>query len=120
MGEDNSIAALRLRVSGLVRQEGVLLTRAFEASREGGDRQGVDALFAEVQALQLERNRLQKQIWQPGVYDYRDEPGQDAVRVRVTKGPLGLQVQMPGRSQPVNIEGLDGSFDGPVAGDGSG
>ncbi|MBC5782294.1 hypothetical protein H8N03_05015 [Ramlibacter sp. USB13] len=132
MGEDNSIATLRARVSALVDQEGALLTQAFDASKQGGDRRGVDALFARVQALQVERNRLQKEIgsllgtrrmhvaaevWQPGVYDYRPEAGSDTVRVRVSQGPLGLQVELPGRSAPVRIETLHGAFDGPIIGD---
>ena len=54
MGQDISIATLRSRVSALVEQESVLLTQAFELSRGGGDRRGVDALFAQVQAMQVE------------------------------------------------------------------
>ena len=64
MGQDISIATLRSRVSALVEQESVLLTQAFELSRGGGDRRGVDALFAQVQAMQVERNSLRKQIGQ--------------------------------------------------------
>lgn len=130
MGEDTSIATLRSRVSALVEQESDLLTQAFDASKAGGDGRGVDALFARVQALQVERNRLQKQIgsllgtrrmhvasevWQLGAYDYRPEVGADKVRVRVTQGPLGLQVQFPGRDAPVPVETLPGAFDGPIA-----
>jgi hypothetical protein len=35
--------------------------------------------------------------------------------VRVTQGPLGLQVHLPGQADPVRIESLEGSFDGPLA-----
>ena len=130
MGEDTSISQLRSRVSELVGQEGQLLNEAFAASREGADRRGVDALFARVQALQVERNRLQKQIgnllgtrrmhvatevWRPGMYDYRAEDGSEAVRVEVTQGPLGFQALVPGKSAPVRIETLRGAFDGPIA-----
>ena len=133
MGEEKSIASLRSKVSELVEQEGILLSRAFDVSKQGGDRRGVDALFAQVQALQVERNRLQKEIgnllgsrrmhvaaevWQPGVYDYRSEPAADTLRVRVSQGPLGLQVSMPGRKEPVRIETLEGAFDGPLGVDG--
>jgi hypothetical protein len=134
MGEDDSITALRSRVAALVEQEGALLTRAFDLSRAGGDRQGVEALFAQVQAIQVERNGLKKQIgnilgthrlheasevWRPGVYDYRHEVGRESVRVRVTRGALGLQVLMPGQREPVRIETLRGTFDGPLAVDDS-
>lgn len=129
MGQDQSISALRSRVAALVEQEGVLLTQAFDLSRSGGDRSGVDALFAQVQAIQVERNSLKKQIgnilgtqrlhlasevWRPGVYDYRLGGG-DSMRVRITRGPLGLQVCIPGQRDPVRIETLEGSFDGPLA-----
>jgi hypothetical protein len=129
MGQDQSIAELRSRVAALVEEEGVLLTQAFDLSRAGGDRRGVDALFAQVQAIQVERNSLKKQIgnilgtqrlhvasevWRPGVYDYRHVGG-DTVRVRITRGPLGLQVFMPGKRDAVRIELLEGSFDGPLA-----
>jgi hypothetical protein len=132
MGEDKSIADLRCRVSALVEQEASLLSQALAVSRAGGDRGGVDVLFARVQALQVERNGLKKEIgkllgtqrmhraaevWQPGVYDYRPEVGAATVRVRVTRGPLGLQVSLPGRPQPVGIEMLDGDFHGPLAGE---
>ncbi|MCE3272622.1 MAG: hypothetical protein K0S57_3019 [Ramlibacter sp.] len=130
MVQDESIATLRSRVSELVEQESVLLTQAFELSREGGDRRSVDALFARVQAMQVERNSLRKRIgnvlgthrlheaaevWQLGVYDYRREVGGDVMRVRVTRGPIGLQVQLPHRPDAVNIETLQGTFDGPLA-----
>ena len=130
MGEAKSIAALRSRVSALVEEEARLLTTAFELSKKGGDRSGVDALFAQVQAIQVERNSLKKEIgnvlgthrmhtaaevWRPGTYDYRPKIGADTVRVRVSTGPLGLQVQMPGAGDPVRIESLEGSFDGPLA-----
>ncbi|GAB3649577.1 hypothetical protein [Ramlibacter alkalitolerans] len=130
MGQDDSIAALRSRMSALVEQEGVLLTQAFDLSRAGGDRRGVDALFARVTAIQVERNGLKKQIgnilgthrlhsvaevWRLGVYDYRPEVGAASVRVRVASGPLGLQVFMPGRGDPVRIESLEGTFEGPLA-----
>src|SRR5688572_17689724 len=100
MGQDTSIASLRARVSELVERESVLLTQAFELSKAGGDRRGVDALFAQVQAIQVERNSLKKQIgnvlgtqrlhlasevWQPGIYDYRHEVGGDTVRISVTQ-----------------------------------
>jgi|KBSSwiStaDraftv2_1062776.scaffolds.fasta_scaffold385206_2 hypothetical protein len=130
MRHDNAIASLRSRVSALVDQEGLLLSSAFELSRGGGERRSVDDLFARVQSIQVERNRLQKEIgnllgshrmhaasevWRPGVYEYRQEAGGEAVHVRVTQGPLGLQVLLPGRKDPVRIETLDGSFDGPLA-----
>ncbi|HEX7890516.1 MAG TPA: hypothetical protein VF522_14230 [Ramlibacter sp.] len=130
MGEDKNIASLRSRVTALVQEEGVLLSQAFDVSREGGDRRGVDALFARVQALQVERNKVQKEIghllggqrmhvaaevWKPGVYDYRQEVGGGTVRVRIAKGPLGLQALFPGRSKPVSIETLGGAFEGPLA-----
>lgn len=129
MGEEKSIAALRSRVSALVEEEARLLTTAFELSK-GGDRSRVDALFAQVQAIQVERNSIKKElgnvlgthrmhtaaeVWRPGMYDYRSKIGADTVRVRVSAGPLGLQVQMPGRGDSVRIETLDGSFDGPLA-----
>lgn len=132
MGEDSTLTALRSRISQLVQQETELLNKAFELSRAGEDRRGVDALFAQVQVIQLERNSLKKQIgnvlgthrlhtgaevWRLGVYDYRREVGGESVRVRVTRGPLGLQVQLPGRRVPVSIETLDGTFEGPLADD---
>jgi hypothetical protein len=130
MRHDESIAVLRSRLSALVEQEGVLLTKAFDLSRSGGNRSGVDALFAEVQAIQVERSTLKKRIgnilgtqrlhmasevWKLGVYDYCQEVGGGSVRVRVTRGPLGLQVSMPERRDPVSIETLHGTFDGPLA-----
>ena len=130
--EENSIAALRSRVAALVEEEAQLLSRATELSREGGDRRGVDALFAQVQAIQVKRSNLKKQlgnvlgthrmhtaaeVWRPGVYDYRREVGEPTVRVRVSTGPLGLQVHFPEGSKPVRIETLEGSFDGPLGGD---
>ena len=130
MAQEESIGALRSRVAELVEQEGVLLTQAFDLSREGKDRQGVEALFARVQAMQVERNSLKKRIgsilgthrlheasevWRVGVYDYRQEVGGEVVRVRVTQGPLGLQVIAPGERTPVRLEGLEGTFDGPLA-----
>jgi hypothetical protein len=130
MAQDEGIASLRHRVSALVEQEGALLTQAFELSRNGGDRSGVDALFARVQAIQVERNNLKKQIgnvlgthrlhvasevWRPGVYDFRHQGGGESVRVRVQQGPLGLQVVLPGQADAVAIETLQGSFDGPLA-----
>lgn len=130
MVQDESIATLRSRVSELVEQESVLLTQAFELSREGGDRRSVDALFARVQAIQVERNSLKKRIgnvlgthrlheaaevWQLGIYDYRREVGGEVMRVRVTRGPIGMQVQLPHRADAVNIETLRGTFDGPLA-----
>jgi hypothetical protein len=134
MGQDESIATLRSRVSALVAQESTLLTQAFDVSREGGDRRGVDTLFAQVQALQVERNNLQKRIanllgtqrlhaasevWRPGVYQYCEEVGGASVRVNVTQGALGLQVHIPGKKNPVRIESLDGTFDGPLGVDAS-
>ena len=133
MSQDNSIASLRSRVSALVDQEGLLLSRAFELSRGGSEARSVDDLFARVQSIQVERNRLQKEIgnllgiqrmhaasevWRLGVYEYRQEAGGEPVRVHVTRGPLGLLVLLPGRKDPVRIETLDGSFDGPLAVDG--
>ena len=130
MGQEEDIGSLRSRVSALVEQESGLLNQAFELSRAGGDRRGVDALFAQVQAIQVERSSLKKRIgevlgmrrlhmatevWKPGVYDYRPAAGGDAVRVRVTAEPLGLKVAMPDRREAVRIEMLDGSFDGPLA-----
>ena len=130
MTQDNSIASLRSRVAELVEQEGGLLTKAFELSKAGGDRRGVDNLFATVQAIQVERGNLKKKIgdllgthrlheaaevWRPGVYDYTQEVGGDKVRVRVTEGPIGLQVFMPGQNSAVNIATLRGTFDGPFA-----
>jgi len=132
MVHDINIAELRSRVSELVAQEATLLEQAFDLSRAGGDRRGVDALFARVQALQVERNSVQKRIgtilgahrlhtaaevWRLGVYDYRQEVGGERVRVQVTNGPLGLQVVLPGRKHPVRLESLEGTFDGPLAGD---
>jgi hypothetical protein len=117
-------------MSALVEQESVLLTQAFDLSRGGGDRSGVDALFARVQAIQVERNGLKKQIgnalgthrlhaasevWRVGVYDYRQEVGGESVRVRVAQGPLGLQVLFPDRARAVSIETMEGTFDGPLA-----
>ena len=87
-------------------QESVLLTQAFELSRGGGDRRGVDALFAQVQAMQVERKQLEEtdragagtqrlheaaEVRKLGVYDYRRVVGGDPVRVHVTQGPLGLR-----------------------------
>ena len=129
MGQDESIAALRSRVSALVAQESALLAQAFEVSRDNPDRSGVDTLFAQVQALQVERNGLQKRIanmlgmqrlhaasevWRPGVYDYCEEVGGPSVRVHVTQGPLGLQAHLPGKVNGVRLEALDGTFDGPL------
>jgi hypothetical protein len=130
MGQDKSIASLRSRVSELVEQEAALLTQAFELSRAGGSGGQVDALFAQVQAIQMERNSLKKQIgtvlgtqrlhaagevWRPGVYDYCPVVGGNSVRVRITQGALGLQVHMPGRGEPVRLETLAGTFDGPLS-----
>lgn len=100
MDHDEGISALRSRVSALVEREGVLLTQAFELSRGSGGNghQRLESLFAQVQALQIERNGLKKRIgnmlgtqrlheaaevWRPGVYDYRPEAGGDVVRVYV-------------------------------------
>ena len=130
MSQEEDIGALRSRVSALVEQESGLLDQAFALSRAGGDRGGVDALFAQVQAIQVERSRLKKRIgealgarrlhmasevWKPGVYDYRPAGGGDSVRVRVTSEALGLQVVIPGRGKAVRIETLEGTFDGPLA-----
>lgn len=130
MGPDKDIAALRARVSTLVEEEGALLNQAFELSRSGADRRHVDALFARVQAIQVERNTFKKQIgnllgthrlhaasevWRDGVYDYRREVGGDSVRVRVSTGPIGLQVFMPGKPEAMRLESLKGTFDGPLA-----
>lgn len=130
MGQEESIGALRSRVTELVEQEGVLLTQAFDLSRGGGDRQAVEALFARVQAIQVERNGLKKRIgnilgthrlheaaevWRPGIYDYRQEVGGEVLRIRVTRGPLGMQVMLPDHKRAVSIESLEGTFDGPLA-----
>ncbi len=130
MGQDQSIAALRSRVAELIEHEGALLNRAFDLSKAGGDRSGVDALFAQVQAVQLERHGLRKQIgdllgthrlhsaaevWKPGIYDYRREVGGASVRVRIAPGPLGLQAFLPGRADGVRLDTLEGNFDGPHA-----
>ena len=130
MSEEEDIGVLRSRVSVLVEEESGLVNQAFELSRAGGDRRGVDALFAQVQAIQVERSRLKKRIgealgmrrlhsesevWKPGVYEYRPAAGGDSLRVRVTMEALGLQVVVPGRDQPVRIETLHGTFDGPLA-----
>lgn len=130
MGPDVNIATLRSRVTELANQEGELLTQAFELSKAGADRRGVDALFARVQAIQVERNNLRKQIgnvlgmqrlheasevWKLGVYNYCQEVGGVCVRVRVTTGPLGLQVIFPDKPDGVSIERLRGTFDGPLA-----
>lgn len=132
MDGEGDIASLRSRVAALVEQEARLLDRAFELSRGGGDRRGVDALFAQVQAIQVERSVLKKQIgqvlgahrlhrasevWRPGLYDYRPAAGGDSVRVRVTAEALGLHARMPGRGEPVRLEALEGTFDGPLAAD---
>ena len=134
MGQDESIGALRGRVTALVEQEGALLSQAFDLSKSGSDRSGVDALFARVQAIQVERNSLKKQIgnilgthrlhaapevWRLGVYEYREQVGGQSVRVRVTRGPLGLLVSIPGVREPVRLETMQGTFDGPLAADDS-
>src|SRR3954469_2613209 len=110
MGQEEDIVSLRSRVSALVELESGLLNQAFELSRGGGDRRGVDALFAQVQAIQVERGSLKKRIgevlgtrrlhmasevWRPGVYDYRAAVGDESVRVRVIAEALGLQVVTP-------------------------
>lgn len=133
MEDDRGIAALRSRVTELVKQEAALLSQALELSRAGDDRRGVDALFAQVQALQLQRGGLQKEIGQflgtqrlhvasevcsPGIYEYREDLGSQALRVKVDKGDFGLEVCMPGREQAVSIGKLKGTFDGPLAVDG--
>jgi hypothetical protein len=132
MSQEKSLASLRSRVSALVELEASLLSQAFELSAAGGDRRGVDALFARIQSIQVERGSLKKEIgnllgiqrmhsasevWRLGLYDYRPVDG-EAVRVRVAQGPLGLQVFLPGRREPVAIERCDGNFDGPLAADG--
>ncbi len=129
VGQEEDIGSLRSRVSALVEQETRLLDRAFELSRAGGDRRGVDALFAQVQAIQVERGSLKKRIgevlgtrrlhlagevWKPGIYDYRPPDSDASVRVRITSETLGLRVAMPGGSAAVRIETLDGTFDGPL------
>lgn len=130
MDREQDIAALRSRVSALVEQERGLLDQAFELSRSGADRRGVDALFAQVQAIQVERGVLKKKIgqvlgghrlhmasevWRPGIYAYRPLVGGESVRVRVTNEALGLHVAIPGHGEPVRIETLQGTFDGPLA-----
>jgi hypothetical protein len=133
MGEDEDIGSLRSRVSALVEKESSLLDQAFALSRAGGERRGVDALFAQVQAVQVERGRLKARIgellgsrrlhmagevWKPGVYDYRPNGEGNSIRVQVTSDALGLRVLVPGRPDAVRIETLDGAFDGPLAVDG--
>jgi hypothetical protein len=128
MDQENSLASLRSRVSVLLEQEAALLSQAMECSR-AKDRQAVDALFARVQAIQVERSSLAKQIatlvgtqrmhvaaevWKPGTYGYREDVGTDSVRVSVVQGPLGLQVILPGRGDAVGIETLKGTFHGPL------
>jgi hypothetical protein len=130
MGEEEDIGSLRSRVSELVGKESSLLDQAFALSRAGGDRRGVDALFAQVQAIQVERGRLKKligevlgsrrlhlasEVWKPGVYDYSPADGGDTVRVRVASDALGLQVVSVRAKGPVRIEALQGTFDGPLA-----
>lgn len=129
---EEDLSALRSRIAELVEQESVLLAQAFDLGKAGGGRAGVDALFARVQALQMERSRLKqrlgqllgvqrlhmaREVWQAGMYDYRQEVGGRSVRVRVTKGPLGLQVLLPGQTRAVGIETLEGAFEGPLATD---
>lgn len=129
---EEDLSALRSRIAELVEQESVLLTQAFDLGKSGGARTGVDALFARVQALQMERSRLKqrlgellgvqrlhtaREVWQAGLYDYRQEVGGPKVRIRVTKGPLGLQLLLPGQTRAVGIETLAGSFEGPLATD---
>lgn len=129
MDQEDSIGSLRSRVAVLVEEEAGLLTQALALSR-AKDNRGVDALFAQVQAIQMERARLKQRIgnligtqrmhvaaevWQPGTYQYRAEVGGATVRVQVVQGSLGLQVIVPGRPGPVNIDTLHGTFDGPVA-----
>lgn len=134
MGEDVDIGigALRSQVAALVEQEGALLAQALDLSRSGAGARAVDALFARVQAIQVQRKGVEKQIasllgsqrlhvasevWRPGIYDYRAQVGRDSVRVRVGEGPLGLQVLFPGRADAVRIGSLEGTFDGPLTGD---
>ena len=105
MGQEKSIGQMRVRISDLVEQEAVLLSQALELSRERADRAKVDALFARVQAMQVERNGLKKEIASvlgsrrmhvasevrtPGVYDYREEVGGDTVRVVIIEDPEPL------------------------------
>lgn len=132
MDRQEDIGWLRSRVAALVEQESGLLNKAFELSRAGGDRLGIDALFAQVQAIQVERGALKKQIgkvlgaqrlhmpsevWKPGTYDYRPATGGDSVRVTVTAEALGLYAVVPGHSGPVRLETLEGTLDGPLATD---
>ena len=69
--------------------------------------------------LQLGTQRLHEaaEVWKLGVYDYRRVVGGDPVRVHVTQGPLGLQALLPGQRDPVRIESLKGTFDGPLGAD---
>ena len=127
MDQGDSIASLRSRVALLVEEEAALLSQAMALSR-AKDCKGVDALFARVQAIQMQRGHLKKQIgnligtnrmhvaaevWKPGTYNYRHAAGGDVVHVRVEQGPLGLQVAFPGKDA-VPIETLKGTFDGPI------
>jgi hypothetical protein len=130
--EHIDLSALRTRVVALTEQEGVLLAEALALSRVPGARSKVDLLFAQAQSIQIERSGLKKRIaqllgtrrlhlgpevWQTGLYDYTPPDGAAAVRVRVSRAPLGLHVEMP-EGRTVRIETLPGSFEGPFAAEG--
>lgn len=123
------LAVLRSRVAALVEQESGLLQKAFELNRANGDRRAVDALFAEVQLIQVQRSGLKKRIEHvlgrqrlhtaaevhaPGVYDYRSSESADVLRVRVTADTLGFKVALPGRANPLRLDALKGIFEGPL------
>ncbi|HEX2545128.1 MAG TPA: hypothetical protein VHL79_09635 [Ramlibacter sp.] len=132
MDADTDIAKLRARVTLLVEQEAAVLQQALLLSRSGAERAKVDALLNQVNAIQQERTTVRQQIsqllgakrmysaaevWQPGVYEYRQNVGAGAVRVVVTQGSLGLQVQAPGEPAPVRIDRMAGFFEGPMPDD---
>jgi hypothetical protein len=133
MDQEHDILSLRSRIADMVRQEGDLVSQALQHSR-GGDRQRVDELYVQLHALQLERSGLQRQIaamlgtrrmhvasevWRPGDYDYCLEVGGPAVRISVVQDQFGLHAVFPEREQPIAVETLKGTFDGPVTPAGS-
>jgi hypothetical protein len=130
--EHDDLSALRTRVVALTERESALLAEALTLSRVPGARSKVDSLFAQAQSIQIERSGLKKQIaqllgtrrlhlapevWQTGLYDYTPPDGAAPIRVRVTRAPLGLYVEMP-EGKTVRIEALLGSFEGPFAAEG--
>jgi len=134
MAQEHDIPTLRSRIAELVHQEGVLVSEALQHSR-GGDRQRVDDLYMQLHALQLDRTSIQQRIaallgprrmhvasevWRPGEYDYCLEVGGASARIRVVQHQFGLHAIFPGRDQPIAVETLKGTFDGPVASGGAG